>query len=168
MIERVNLNDLNLRQIAFIAFIVFFSTISYIYINNFQAKARDVKRKADLANIIKALDLYHEKYGVYPESADERNGWDMSNPLSGKGPGVLTILAREELISRVINDPVNNENYQYLYKKFPAESYGCRKPFYIFQILNFETEMPSRGSGRCKEFDWTKLAPYGFTTQGFD
>lgn len=49
--------------IAIIAILAAVVTVTY---NGVQARTRDAKRKSDIANIIKALELYYDDNGSYP------------------------------------------------------------------------------------------------------
>ncbi len=53
--------------IGIIALLTSLGTYSY---NNAQAKARDAKRKQDINNIKKALQLYYEDNDIYPNTID--------------------------------------------------------------------------------------------------
>lgn len=56
-----------LMVIAIIGFLVTLATFSY---GNVQAKARDSRRKQNLADIKKALQLYYDDNRTYPATAD--------------------------------------------------------------------------------------------------
>jgi hypothetical protein len=169
MLERVDLNFFNLQKMLVIVFMICFSAVALIYFNEYRVKSRDVKRRADLSMLITALELYQNKHGVYPQSVDDYRGWDLSYASSDKPADFLPVLKEEKFIDREVMDPVNNDRYFYRYQAFPAGSYGCAKSFYILQIVNFETEQTSgNGMGKCDNYDWGKLAPYGYTTQGYD
>jgi len=168
MLERVNLSNFDLQKMIVIVFIICLTVFSFFAFNNSREKSRDVKRKADLQILMLALDIYHDKHGAYPESADDAQGWDVSYAVRVKADDFLAVLRQENLIDREIRDPLNNDKYFYRYRKFPAGVFGCSKPFYILQIINFETPMGQIGMGKCSKLDWTKQAPYGYTLQGYD
>jgi len=168
MLERVNLNNFDLQKMIVIVFIICLTVFSFFAFNNSREKSRDVKRKADLQILMQALDLYHDKHGAYPESADDAQGWDVSYAAGSKAADFLPVLKQENYVDRGVSDPLNNDKFFYRYKKYPAGVFGCSKPFYILQIINFETQIEGRGMGKCNNFNWTKLAPYGYTLQGYD
>lgn len=131
-------------------------------------RVRDVKRRADINAITKALDLYYDRYNQYPASADDWHGWDLSYVRKQGTPSFLKILKDKGDLTEIIFDPVNNSSYHYRYKRFAAGEYGCSRPFYILQVNNFELSSKNIGSGVCGDFDWTKFAPNGYTVQRFE
>ncbi|MFA6106483.1 MAG: hypothetical protein WC745_02290 [Patescibacteria group bacterium] len=167
MLERVNLNYFNLQKMMVIVMMICLTVILFSYFSDYRSKARDVKRKADLQILMQALDIYHDRHGVYPQSDDDYKGWDLSY-VGGKERVFLPALEKEGIIDRGVLDPLNNDKTFYRYQKFTKGGYGCSKPFYILQIMSFETLTSDKGMGKCKDFDWTKLAPYGYTLQGYD
>ncbi|MFA6393789.1 MAG: hypothetical protein WCW25_02875 [Patescibacteria group bacterium] len=168
MLERVNLNYFNLQKMMVAVMIICLAAILFSYFSDYRSKARDVKRKADIQILMTALDIYHDKHGVYPKSDDDYKGWDVSYGVGGKESAFLPVLIKEGLVDRVIFDPLNNDKAFYRYQKFSDGSYGCSKSFYILQVINFEAQASDKGMGKCKDYDWTKLAPYGYTVQGYD
>ena len=145
---------------AIILFLAGFDTI--------KAKVRDVKRRADVKILIKALDLYHDKYGKYPDSVDEWRGWDLSFGYNGGKANFIEQLGRERLIDRAVKDPINDAAHHYRYQKFRAGDLGCQNSFYILQAVNFELSTGNNGAGSCPEFNWGELAPNGYTAQDTD
>ena len=142
---------------------IFFSSFNLII-----AKAHDVKRRADIKVLTKALDLYHDKYGYYPESDNDQRGWDLTYKEAGGEIRFLNILKEEGFLDKIVIDPINNATFLYRYQKYPAGSFGCGQSFYILQILNFELPTDNNGRGECLEMDWVKDAPNGYTIQSFD
>jgi len=168
MLERVNLNYFNLQKIVVMVMMVCLLAVLFFYFSDYRSKARDVKRKADIQILMKALDIYHDRHGSYPGSDDDFKGWDVSYGFGGKPAAFLPVLQKEKILDREVVDPLNSNKYYYRYRKFPGTSNGCSKPFYILQLISFESLALDKGMGKCKDFDWTKLAPYGYTLQGYD
>ncbi|MDD5031802.1 MAG: hypothetical protein PHR36_02025 [Patescibacteria group bacterium] len=167
-----NLNDLKssakLRRIAFIVLIFCLVAIFFSSFNLMIAKSHDVKRRADIKILSQALDLYHDKYGHYPESDNDQKGWDLTYGKNKKEAHFLDILKEEKILDKIVADPVNNASFFYRYQKYPAGSFGCHRPFYILQIMNFEFPTDNTGRGICPETNWEKDAPNGYTVQAFD
>ena len=161
-----SLTYLKLRKISFIIVVICIATIIISGFDTIMAKIRDVKRKADVNSVVKALDLYYDEYGFFPESIDDWRGWDLTYEYKEKG--FLDILKEKRYIDRVVKDPINNATHHYRYQKYPAGSFGCEKSFYILQILSFELPTYKNGGGSCSELNWTELAPNGYTVQMFD
>jgi len=169
MIEINNIRRGNLVQI--IAGLVFVGCLVILFLSSFdivKAKARDIKRRADIKVLVKALDLYHDKYGKYPDSFDDWRGWDLSIAYNGKDKNFLNNLKAESLIDRSATDPINSIPYHYRYQKYPAGAYGCKTGFYILQAVKFELANKNNGQGSCPKFNWLEIAPNGYTVQGFD
>lgn len=58
-----------LELLVVIAIIGLLASIVLASVQQARAHARDTRRKTDLSEITKALELYHESYGGYPTSA---------------------------------------------------------------------------------------------------
>ncbi|MFA6306221.1 MAG: hypothetical protein WCV70_00370 [Patescibacteria group bacterium] len=151
--------------------VVFIGCLLAIFLSGFdviKSKVRDIKRRADIKILIKALDLYHDKYGQYPDSADDWQGWDISISYNKGEEDFLSILRKEGLIDRPVRDPINNDLYYYRYQNFSAGEFGCQNSFYILQASNFELPTNNNGAGQCLEFNWAQLMPNGYTAQNFN
>jgi len=168
MPELFNQNGYNLRKYFNLIIILLLLIIFFINFDDYRIKAKDTKRRADVAVLINALDLYHDKHGFYPLAEADDKGWDVSYEMNGGEKNFLKILKDEGLINREIFDPVNNKEYFYRYQKYPASTYGCKKAFYILQVASFELPADGNGQGKCNNFNWVKEAPYGYTVQSFD
>ncbi|MFH1427123.1 MAG: hypothetical protein ABIG60_01165 [Patescibacteria group bacterium] len=166
--ENSNLNFLRLRKITFLILI---GCLIAIFISGFDtivSKTRDVKRKADLKNLTKALNLYYDKYGFYPISDNDWRDWDLTYEFKGAELNFLKILVEENFINKMVVDPLNTPNYYYRYQKYPAGSFGCEKAFYILQLSSFELPTADIGAGACPGMNWVEIAPNGYTFQAFD
>lgn len=136
--------------------------------DNVRAKAHDTKRKSDAQDIARALELYIDKHGEYPDvEDDDYGGWDTTIEPTGNAPEFLNILVQENMLSEVPVDPVNNEVYFYRYQKFPLGAFGCTRPFVVLQIFNFEALNTDHGTASCPERDFTLEVPNGFSIQKF-
>ena len=70
-------------MIELLVVIVILGILSVIGLNSFmgtQVKARDAQRKSDLANLARALDMYYNDNGAYP---DEGSGVDVGKIAPG-------------------------------------------------------------------------------------
>lgn len=151
--------------------VVVVGCLAILFLSGFdmaKAKVRDVKRRADMAILAQALDLYHDKYGKYPDSAEDWQDWDLSFSYGNNQAEFLSVLNKEGFLDRAVKDPVNDAAYHYRYEKFKAGKYGCANSFYILQAVNFELSTKNNGKGGCPELNWAELAPNGYTVQGFD
>lgn len=148
-----------------ISFLIIIFLLSF---NLLRARARDMKRRADVSVLVKALDLYYDRYGRYPDSVDDWQGWDLSYKEKGGGVGFLAILKNKGDLVREVFDPINTSTHHYRYKRFVAGEFGCTRSYYILQVDNFELAAKDIGSGSCADFNWTNYAPNGFTVQTFE
>jgi len=71
-----------------------------------QAKARDTKRKADISNVSKALTMYYNDHGRFPEAND---GEIMGAAWGGEFSSLEGVIYMKKLPS----DPINNVEYIY-------------------------------------------------------
>ncbi len=159
--------SLDLKKIAFLSFIFSAIIIGIIGFDVFTEKAQDLRRKADMDALAKALDMYYLKHGAYPDSDDDWRGWDLSY-ASGKKSDFLKILVDEGFLKKEARDPVNDATYYYRYQRFKAGSFGCDKAFYVLQLSSFRLAAESTGRGECPQIRWTDLAPNGYTIQAFE
>jgi prepilin-type N-terminal cleavage/methylation domain-containing protein len=58
-----------IELLVVVAIVGLLATVAVISISNASKKARDTKRKADLRSIQKALDLYYQENGAYPNTS---------------------------------------------------------------------------------------------------
>ncbi len=143
------------------------AVIFFVGFDNIRAKVRDVKRKADLKEIAKALDIYYDRYNEYPDTIDDDwNGWDATYEPKGGLYEFIPQLIEEEILIDIPRDPYNDENYFYRYKKFSYGSHKCLNEYYILQIVNFETLQEDHGKGNCPDFDFVTELPNGYTIMG--
>ena len=98
-----------IELLVVIAVIGILASVVMASLNSARAKARDVRRMADLGEIRKAIEFYYDDHGYYPPS---RCGWDCNDyRYSADGPDWLafqTDLA--PYISKLPVDPINNLN----------------------------------------------------------
>lgn len=73
-----------IELLVVIAIIGLLSTMAVVSLNSARTKARDAKRKHDLQNIKKALDMYYDSNGTYPPApcGYDCNGYYYSSDAS--------------------------------------------------------------------------------------
>lgn len=71
-----------IELLVVIAIIGLLATLAVVSFSNAREKARDAKRKSDLRQISKALELYYDQHGSYPltggwctQISNTTNGW---------------------------------------------------------------------------------------------
>ena len=167
----MDIKDLTFLKMQKVSFVVIVACLAAIFVSGFDvimAKSRDTKRRVDIKIISKALNLYYDKYGIFPEGEDEWQGWDLSYNFDNFGPDFLDILSKEGFLEGNSFDPLNNADYHYRYQKYPAGSYGCKKPFYILQVSSFELLTEDVGFGSCPEINWPEFATNGYSLLEFE
>ena len=103
-----------------IVVIAILAAISIVAYTGIQQRARDSERKADLAAIAKAVELYKADNGHYPPAAS--GGWctQLSHPSI---PQLRTALS--QYMGSIPEDPLYNDTYQdYFYRNNSGNSYG--------------------------------------------
>lgn len=93
-----------IELLVVISIISFLASSAMVLINSSRIKARDAKRKADLIQIVKALDLYFEKYGFYPSGPI---GHDVIGSYFSTDGGNW-IPGLQEFLPKIPRDPINN------------------------------------------------------------
>jgi prepilin-type N-terminal cleavage/methylation domain-containing protein len=125
--RKTNLTGFTLIEILFVmAIIAILAMIVFIAVGNAQKKARDAIRKADLAEIQKALDIYYydnPAEGEYPGEGgcDSSKGTCGTCPCSGNnwsvGSGIWNETVAVNQIIRILpKDPVNDSTHYYWYE----------------------------------------------------
>lgn len=120
------------------------------------AAARDVRRLEDMQRLQLALERYFREHGSWPPAEEnlEQGGWDVSS--DGE---FIPALARSGCLERSLHDPLDDEQYQYRYRVFPAGSHGSgdRGAYYVLGLRAFENEVCAHAAARafaCPERDW--------------
>ncbi len=134
------MNKKGFTLIELLLVIIILGVLSALISGNFFTslkKGRDAKRKADLEQTQRALEMYYEDKKAYPLTADLTFGTSLSDPVSEK-----------IYMQKVPNDPISGKSYQYLsadgtsYKLF-----GCLEN--ILQILPYVSSGYSYTSDNC-------------------
>jgi len=100
-----------IELLVVIAIIGILSSVVLASLNTARGKARDARRKADLSEIRKALEMYYDSYGGYPSSACPNIDYKIKNSLALE-PKL------KQFLSTIPADPVTPGdcyNNQYLY-----------------------------------------------------
>ena len=128
-----------IELLVVLAIIALISSVVFTAVNDVRVKARDAKRKADVAQMQKALELYYDDNGFYPLSTGATSpggGWSNSSDASWT---TLENLLKPYMI-RLPKDPKENNNSgEWAYTGFhysfysgpPGAAYGCQQQWYM-------------------------------------
>lgn len=140
---------------------------------NPQAKARDVRRLADLNNIRQAVWLYYFDKGVFPARTSDSccDGWDQGYCSADGSDGFIQPLVTEGYLPVVPGDPKFSGSCSgYSYYVYNAGSYGCdasRGKFFVLGIRNLEANANLSGSGwQCPSRNWQ--GEFDYVVGGFE
>ncbi|MEW6610207.1 MAG: prepilin-type N-terminal cleavage/methylation domain-containing protein [Patescibacteria group bacterium] len=138
-----------IELLVVISIIGLLATFAFIALKNAREKGRDARRKADLTQIRKALDLYFDKYGYYPPSSCgyDCNGYYYSTSGGNWIPGLEEFLPRMPLDPRnTAAGPWTTGNYSYAYGNVGRNTYP---PQYDLTTQLENTNDPDRCAVQC-------------------
>jgi len=113
-------------------------------------KGRDAKRKADLEQITRALEMYYEDNNAYPTAGSVTFGGQLCNP-AGCGTKIY--------MQKLPNDPTSGRNYEYKLTNGSYRLYACLENSQ--QILPYDslTQGPSMTcSVLCKNLSQANIS----------
>ena len=128
-----NLGFTLIELLVVISIIGFLATASMVVFNSVRMKARDSKRKADLTQIRKALDLNFDKNNAYTQPENmcidtSYGGFGSCGAAGGTGDwdanSDLRDLIRDGFMKTLPKDPLNNATYKYTYEPWNAGEGG--------------------------------------------
>lgn len=144
-----------------IVVIAILAAISLVAYNGVQQRARDSQRKADVAAIVKALELYYNDKGRYPGTPDEtggsstiNSGWSTTADSSWRN----MVSALEPYAKGIGSDPISTpgakmtEGIGYNYAYFASSTAYCgAAPYQMYMLIyQFENSPPQRvTTGEC-------------------
>lgn len=112
-------------------------------------KGRDAKRKGDLEQIQRALEMYYEDKRTYPTFAF---------PFGNKLCETVACGANEKVyMQKVPDDPISGKDYEYLSTGTDYKLFTCLEN--NLQILPYESTGSSLDCNNCKAPDGTSDVP---------
>lgn len=114
-----------IELLVVISIIGFLATASMVVFNSVRMKSRDAKRLADLKQVQKALELYYDKYGQYPEPNycaawyHTWSGWDANSCGNSSTPGL--VVTSDNGMQPYLKDFLGGEFQAPLFNKISAE-----------------------------------------------
>lgn len=113
-----------IELLVVISIIAVLSSVVLASLNSARAKAREARRKTDLRQIEKALQLYYDANGSYPAPGD---GWDVgyNYNVAGRAEWLTLQTNLTPYISKLPTDPSTGDNisgngYMYYANNVPA------------------------------------------------
>ncbi len=110
-------------------------------------KGRDAKRKGDLEQITRALEMYYEDKKVYPTTLSFGVKFCENNPC---------LVADKVYMQKVPNDPISGKSYEYNLTSGSYRLYACLENNQQILPYNDLTQAPSMTcSIQCKKNNGT-------------
>src|SRR3989344_4098597 len=130
-----------IELLVVIAIISLLSRIIFASVDGARAKARDVRRIADIRSLQLALELYYDKKGYYPVFTSTATRCNTNSPTNS-----LAALASEGILAAIPIDPINRSSpnprlcYEYISYVAPpgGSSWYCsgkRRTEYPYAII---------------------------------
>jgi len=149
-----------IELLVVIAIMGLLSSIVLAFLGEARKKARDTKRKQDIAQIEKALIMYWEKHGVFPgenwcdssrgscghSCPCDSNDWDHSS-------GIWQGLVGEGFTGSLPKDPINDSTYYYYYEPDCNQGY-CPSPAGCCYYRICASRLETTGTAFCKKGKW--------------
>jgi len=151
-----------IELIVVIAITGFVISAALYMINTARMKGRDGRRLADMKQLQTALELYLDKFGVYPQGdGDGAGGWDVGNK---DYPFLNNRML--EVLDKPPRDPnATGKANGYRYYRYSEGDYGCptKGNFYVLEIIDMETSSgkhPASEGFQCGTRNWTGEGEY--------
>ncbi len=140
-----------IELLVVIAVIGLLSSIVLVSMKDVRAKARDAKRKQEISQIMKALELYYLDNGQYPASggaSSPNNAWSNSGDNSWD-----TLASALSAYIALPKDPINDTpgwaaEGKYNYSYFSL-NYGCPQQWYMIVYKLEKPDIASPGVTAC-------------------
>lgn len=129
-----------IELLVVIAIIGVLSATVLVSLNAARSKADDARRKSDVAQIIRALELWNDKYGNYMStgsgcgSGGNGSGW-FNLLYSGTTASMAECLKNEGFTGGVIIDPSGHESANTTNQRHAYMKYTCASGTYVFASL---------------------------------
>ena len=142
-----------IELLVVIAIIGLLASIVLVSVNKARSRARDAKRKADIKQIMLALEMYYDDHGEYPLSggaSSPNGGWSNSSDSSWN-----TLQSKLDNYITLPKDPKNETGgwpgpgsgkYNYCYF---SRGYGCPQQWYMLVYKLENPDITSPGVTAC-------------------
>jgi len=159
-----------IELIVVIAIIAVLSAIVLVNVNGYTAKARDARRRADITQIQKALEMYYADNSRYPNAGgatSPNGGWSNSADASWNS---LQNLIRPYLAKLPVDPIENYDAAKWAVNGYHYSYVGCTQTYML--VFNLEVAGgPDPGAWHCgtRFYQYggtganTKVKTYGFS-----
>ncbi len=131
-----------IELLVVIAIIGLLASVVLVSLNSARVKARDAKRKADLAQLSKAVALYYNANNTYPNN-------DVSNSTSGDWSAAFKA-QMSSYVATLPKDPLQPGDWRYYgaYRMTWAPDTNCNGKFVFWTYLESGSD-PDYGKSTC-------------------
>ncbi|MFH0851999.1 MAG: type II secretion system protein [bacterium] len=161
-----------IELLVVIAIVGILASIVLAFLNSARAKARDARRLQDMAEIVKALNIYYYKYETFPAVSGSSGGrcridnkwWDTGYVGGQSGDdNFIQQLENDNLFKKTPGDPLTSgecEGYRYRFYEdcsVTSPCDGCTKPFFILGVVDMESNPGAYNASpgwRCPGKSW--------------
>lgn len=139
-----------IELIVAITIIAILASITLVTYNGAQGRARDSSRRTDIANIVKALELYYEDNGQYPNTGTSGSMINGSWYNSGDSSWTAFTSMMSSYMDKVPTDPTNTTSLSainakgYTYAYYGNRSSYCGAAVGQMYILVYRFEASSK------------------------
>jgi prepilin-type N-terminal cleavage/methylation domain-containing protein len=156
-----NLGFTLIELLVVISIIALISSVVMFAVNSARIKARDAKRKSDVLQIQKALELYYANNNAYPLSATGGTAWSLSNSATDWNnlqTSMSSVLSRLPVDPRqTAGDPLNGPAFAYSYWS-GSGFFNCTAGQYYIIVYKLESlDMVSPGGKGCETSNPTNI-----------
>jgi general secretion pathway protein G len=154
-----------IELLVVISVIAMLASVILVALNNTRIKARDAKRKTDIAQLQKGLELYYAANGSYPASGGSTQinaQWSSSNDASWTTlqtllqPYVasLPVDPRQTLGNVLLNATGNSPVYAYAYYGGPLNCASGQEYALVYQLERPDITSPGHTSCGANTYQW--------------
>ena len=140
-----------IELLVVISIIGVLSAVVAVALNEARGKARDARRKADVAKIVEALHIHNARYGNFIESGSgcgssgNGNGWFSYGNGTTYPKSIAECLVDSGVVPDIIKDPSGKTAGIYSYMK-----YSCATGTYVYATLESEpTQVDGPTNNTC-------------------
>ncbi|MFA6391751.1 MAG: type II secretion system protein [Patescibacteria group bacterium] len=151
-----------IELLVVIAIIGLLASIAVVAVNSARMDTRNTKRKADISQITKALEIYFNRFGRYPDNStatgyDQQNfygiggyWWDSSCNIDGSNDTFITPLTDLGIMVNIPNDPLSRGSLSTCYN-YTSTRFVSGVPVDGYYLYSFLENSQSSENNNCPE-----------------